>query len=50
MGRKPTMKCKYCGKAIYTDMCSACRRKLMLIRKLLKMVKNTYERINNNER
>ena len=38
-------KCKYCGHKSYTsnNICSACYVKLGLVRKLLKMVKDTFE-------
>jgi hypothetical protein len=34
-------KCRYCDKMIYTEggLCSHCKEKLMLVRKLLRMVK-----------
>lgn len=36
-------KCKYCGsKSGSSKICSACYEKLRLIRKLLKMVRDTY--------
>ena len=38
-------KCKYCGQnAGQAKICSACYEKLKLIRKLLKMVRDTYEK------
>lgn len=38
-------KCKYCEKLITADgsMCSRCKEKLMLVRKLLRMVNDAYE-------
>ena len=38
-------KCKYCGSnAGRAKICRACYEKLKLIRKLLKMVRDTYEK------
>lgn len=39
-------KCKYCDKMIYTEggMCSSCKDKLALVRKLLRMVKDAKEK------
>ena len=38
-------KCKYCNKTISFEnsMCSDCKKKLELVRKLLRMVKNAAE-------
>ncbi len=37
-------KCKYCGTVLASaKICSNCYEKLQLIRKLLKMVRDTYE-------
>lgn len=40
-------KCKYCDKMISTEdgMCSHCKTKLELVRKLLRMVKDEAKRI-----
>jgi hypothetical protein len=46
--------CKYCGQLITVSnndtmgMCGKCRAKLPLVRKLLKMVKNTAEKVGRN--
>lgn len=45
--------CRYCGRKAmkYATICSGCSKKLKLVRKLLKMVKDTAEEIkrgNNN--
>lgn len=42
---KQKYKCKYCNKMITTDggMCSCCKNKLALVRKLLLMVKTEAE-------
>lgn len=39
-------KCKYCDKMIIIEngMCSNCKEKLKLVRKLLRMVRDEYER------
>jgi predicted ATP-dependent serine protease len=42
---KKKWKCKYCGTDTpkYSDICSNCRTKLILVRKLLQMVRDTFE-------
>lgn len=44
-------KCKYCGHKSYTsnNICSACYGKLGLVRILLKMVRDTYEKYGKGE-
>ena len=39
-------KCKYCDKMITTEggICSHCKEKLVLVRKLLRMVRNAAEK------
>ena len=38
-------KCKYCGAKVHGqgDICTKCKNKRPLVRKLLQMVKDTYE-------
>ena len=49
MNNMQEVKCKYCGKKctgrqyIKISVCSNCDRKLPLVRKLLQMVKDTFE-------
>ena len=50
MANEETVKrCKYCGCKINdrNTMCSTCRVKLKLVRKLLSMVKQAKERVDN---
>lgn len=37
--------CKYCGIAYKSDICHNCKEKLLLVRKLLKMVRNKAEEV-----
>ena len=37
--------CKYCGIAYKSDICHNCKKKLQLIRKLQKMVRNKAEEV-----
>lgn len=43
-------KCKYCGSTVGSaKICTNCYEKLRLIRKLLKMVRDTYEKYGKGE-
>lgn len=54
MNNMQEVKCKYCGCKLsesYTSrsVCTKCYNKLKLVRKLLKMVKDTFERCGGKE-
>ena len=44
MKRHYKNKCKYCGKGADGEMCTNCKYKIELVRELLQMVKDTFER------